>query len=72
MTKKTAAPDVLEPTEEGRSLFARSLRDDAAYARADAIDKALQHHKINGGMLTVAQLIENAKQLHTYITGETE
>lgn len=35
-----------------------------------AVNLALQHHKINGGMLTVAQLIDNAKQFHAYISGE--
>ena len=37
-----------------------------------ALQMALSHHKTNGGMLTVAQLIDNAKQFHAYITGETK
>ena len=35
-----------------------------------ALQIALSHHKTNGGMLTPAQLIENAKQFHAYISGE--
>ena len=35
-----------------------------------ALQMALSHHKTNGGMVTPAQLIENAKQFHAYITGE--
>jgi len=42
------------------------------WTRQTAVEMALQHHKINGGMLTVPQLIENAKQFHAYITGETK
>ena len=37
-----------------------------------ALQIALSHHKTNGGMLTPAQLIENAKQFHAYISGETK
>ena len=70
MTKKKTDIDVLEPTEEGLAFFAKEMRDNEAYVRVDALDKALQHHKINGGMLTVQQLIDNAKQFHAYITGE--
>lgn len=43
----------------------------AAYElRETAVNFALAHHKINGGMLTVAQLVDNAKQFHAYISGE--
>ena len=42
------------------------------WTRQTAVELSLQHHKINGGMLTVAQLIDNAKQFHAYITGETK
>jgi hypothetical protein len=40
------------------------------WTRETSVNLALTHHKINGGMLTVAQLIDNAKQFHAYITGE--
>ena len=40
------------------------------WTRQTAVELALQHHKINGGMLTVAQLIDNSKQFHAYISGE--
>ena len=40
------------------------------WTRQTAVELSLQHHKINGGMLTVPQLIDNAKQFHAYITGE--
>jgi hypothetical protein len=42
------------------------------WTRQTAIELALQHHKINGGMQTVPQLIDNAKQFHAYITGDSK
>ena len=42
------------------------------YKREIALQAALSHHKTNGGMLTVAQLIDNAKHFHAYITGENK
>lgn len=73
MTKKTQTPEALEATPvldpmEGVDVHERN----AKWNRECALDKALQHHKINGGMLTVAQLIDNAKQFNAYITGETK
>lgn len=47
-----------------------ALQNNAYEARETAVNFALAHHKINGGMLTVAQLVDNAKQFHAYITGE--
>ena len=45
----------------------------AAYElRETSVELALQHHKINGGMLTPNQLIEIAKYFHAYITGEVK
>ena len=40
--------------------------------RQTAVEFALQHHRINGGMQTPVQLIENDRQFHAYITGETK
>jgi hypothetical protein len=69
MTKKQVAQDV--PEIEGASLFEERLeRSEEMNVRTAAVEYALQHHKINGGMLTVAQLIDNAKQFHAYISGE--
>jgi hypothetical protein len=42
------------------------------WTRQTSVELALQHHKINGGMTTVPQLIENAKQFHAYLTGENK
>lgn len=42
------------------------------WTRQTAVELALQHHKINGGMLTPDQLIDNARKFHAYITGETK
>jgi hypothetical protein len=71
MTKKKTDVDV--PEIEGASLFEERLeRSEEMNVRTTAVEYALQHHKINGGMLTVPQLIENAKQFHAYITGETK
>ncbi len=53
-------------------LAAPNVTESDRWVRQTAIEFALQHHKINGGMLTVPQLIDNAKQFHAYITGETK
>lgn len=42
------------------------------WIRQTAVQFAIDHHRINGGMQTVPQLLENAKQFHAYITGETK
>lgn len=42
------------------------------WTRQTAVQFAIDHHRINGGMQTVPQLIENAKQFHSYITGENK
>jgi len=74
MTKKTSTAEILEPTpEQVEAHFAAQEQDTvraAQWGRESALEKALAHHKINGGMLTVAQLIDNAKQFHAYISGE--
>lgn len=69
MTKKqtaevTAVEAVLAQTEQP------SVEHNDRWTRQTSVELALQHHKINGGMLTVAQLIDNSKQFHAYITGE--
>jgi len=45
---------------------------DAVYSRRRSLEAALEHHKNNGGMLTVAQILDNSRHFHTYITGETK
>ena len=42
------------------------------WIRQTAVQFALDHHRINGGMMTVTQLIDNARQFNAYITGETK
>lgn len=51
---------------------APSVEPSDRWTRQTALDTALQHHRINGGMLTVPQLIDNARQFHDFITGETK
>jgi hypothetical protein len=75
MTKKnTPAQEVLDAIDAVPVAIdnEQEQREHAEYLRRNAIDRALEHHKINGGMLTVAQLIDNAKMFHAYITGETK
>ena len=75
MTKKyTNAQEALDAIEATPVAIdnEQEQREHAEYLRRSALDRALEHHKINGGMLTVAQLIDNAKQFHAYITGETK
>jgi hypothetical protein len=70
MTKKT-----LEVTDVEQTLAQTdtpTVEQTDRWTRESSLNLALTHHKINGGMLTVAQLIDNAKQFHTYITGDTK
>jgi hypothetical protein len=53
-------------------LATPTVTESDRWVRQTAIEFALQHHKINGGMLTLPQLLDNAKQFHAYITGETK
>ena len=79
MTKKnTQAQEVIDAIEATPVIETKTDDDDKAYERAqDAIysrrrslEAALEHHKINGGMLTVEQLLANSVKFHAYITGE--
>jgi hypothetical protein len=74
MTKKQTAPEaaVDTPVETSPLVNIAAPVVDQDWNRRSAVEYALQHHKINGGMLTVPQLIENAKQFHAYITGESK
>jgi hypothetical protein len=47
-------------------------RESAEYLRRSSVNIAIDHHKNNGGMLTIAQLVDNAKHIHAYIKGETQ
>lgn len=75
MNKKQSL-DVLEPTpEQVEAHFetvAQNAVREAQWAREAALEKALAHHKINGGMLHPEQLIDNARKFHAYITGENQ
>lgn len=46
-------------------------RDDE-WVRDSALNYAIKFHANNGGMLTAAQLIDNAKYFHAFLTGETK
>jgi hypothetical protein len=72
MTKKNQVEDFIPATEDVGLLEQRLERSDEMNVRTVSIEYALQHHKINGGMTTVPQLIENAKQFYAYLTGETK
>jgi hypothetical protein len=72
MTKKyTNAQEALDATEATPiATDTPTVEQSDRWTRQTAVELALNHHKINGGMLTVPQLIDNAKQFHAYITGE--
>lgn len=70
MTKKQTTPEAAVDTPIEAAPIANMPVVDQDWNRRSAVEYALQHHKINGGMLTVPQLIDNAKQFHAYITGE--
>ena len=73
-TKKQSTAEILAPTAEQIDSVesARDVLRAAQWGRESALEKALAHHKINGGMLTPAQLIDHAKIFNAYITGETK
>lgn len=74
MTKKQMAQDVLDQIDATPVAInaEQDQRERDEYIRRRSLDAAIDHHKTNGGMLTVAQLIDNAKQFHAYITGESK
>ena len=74
MTKKSTVEEVVEvlSSASASAPTQQDIENSARWARTDAIEKALAHHKINGGMLTPDQLIDNARKFHAYITGETK
>ena len=74
MTKKQIAQDVLDTVDATPVALSaeQEQREHAEYLRRRALDAAIEHHKINGGMLTPNQLIEIAKYFHAYITGEVK
>jgi hypothetical protein len=74
MTKKQNAQDVLDALDATPVAISQEqeVQERSEYTRRRALDAAIEHHRINGGMLTVAQLIDNAKQFHAYTTGESK
>ena len=66
MTKKTQTPEAFDASPVPNPEVSQD------YKLEIALQIALSHHKTNGGMLTPAQLIDNAKQFHAYISGETK
>ena len=72
--KNTNAQEILDAIEAAPVVISQEQqeREHQEYLRRNALDRALEHHRINGGMLTVAQLIDNAKTFHAYITGESK
>jgi uncharacterized protein YukE len=75
MTKK--ASQVIEETVTAQGVLdsleaTPAVEPSDHWIRQTAVQFALDHHRVNGGMQTVPQLLENAKQFHAYITGETK
>jgi hypothetical protein len=42
------------------------------WARENALDKAIQFHKTNGGMMHPAQLVDHAQIFLTFLNGESK
>jgi len=75
MTKK--ASQVIEETITAQGVLdsleaTPAVEPSDHWIRQTAVQFAIDHHRINGGMLTVAQLIDNARIFHAYITGENK
>jgi len=71
MTKTAKTLEVAAVEQTLAQTDTPTVEQSDRWTRQTAVELSLQHHKINGGMLTTAQLIDNAKQFHAYITGET-
>ena len=72
MTKTAKTPEVTAVEQVLAQIDTPTVEQSDRWIRESSVNLALQHHKINGGMLTVPQLIDNEKQFHAYITGETK
>jgi len=75
MTKKnTHAQEVLDVIDATPAAVSpdQEQREHNEYTRRQALSLALEHHRINGGMLTPDQLLANAVKFHDYITGEVK
>lgn len=72
MTKKQTAPEAAVDTPIEAAPLANTAvpAPDVDWARQSALQFALDHHRINGGMLTVDQVLANAVKFHTFIKGE--
>jgi len=70
MTKKTQEVTAVEETLAQADT--PTVEQSDRWTRENSVNIALQHHKINSGMLTLPQLLDNARQFHAYITGETK
>jgi hypothetical protein len=72
MTKTSKTPEVTAVEQTLAQTDTPAVAHTDQWTRQTAVQYAIDHHRINGGMLTVPQLIDNAKQFHAYITGETK
>jgi hypothetical protein len=73
MTKKnTNAQEILDAIDATPAEMSQEQqeREHQEYLRRTALDRALEHHRINGGMLTADQVLTNAVKFHAYIKGE--
>ena len=73
MTKNFAS-QVIEEVTAATAVpqAAPAVEPSDRWVRQTAVELALQQHKINGGMLTVDQLLANAVKFHDYLTGENK
>lgn len=79
MTKKTTTVEeldaVLNPvqTDEDKAYDrTRQEQRDAEWLRVDALSRAIDFHKNNGGMMTAPQLVEHAHTFLSFLKGETK
>jgi hypothetical protein len=72
MTKTAKTPEVTAVEQTLAQTDTPTVEHNDRWVRQTSVELALQHHKINGGMMTVPQLIDNAKQFNAYLTGETK
>jgi len=74
MTKaKQTVTEMVEETLTALAVPSTAEVDGNDYwKREAALDKAIQFHKTNGGMLHPAQLVDHAQVFLTFLNGETK
>ena len=74
MTKatKTVTEEVTETSTDLATVAGPEVARDEYWQREAALEKAIQFHKTNGGMMHPAQLVDHANVFLNFLQGETK